>query len=209
MKKIFLLVLFTALITGNLHAQAKQQRMLLEQIAALQVYIGYAQKGYSAVKKGLNTIGDFKRGEFNLHTDYLNSLKTVNPKIKKYARVTDIIGLQTKIMKSYKILYQQIRQDDLFHGDEVDYIRRVFERLIKNCDTNLDELLTIVTDGKLEMKDDERMKRIDMIYQNMLDNYAFSESFSNETKILAVSKAAELKEAKNSRVVNGINTDLP
>lgn len=209
MKKIFLLVLFTALTTGNLQAQAKQQRMLLEQIAALQVYIGYAQKGYSAVKKGLNTIGDFKRGEFNLHTDYLNSLKVVNPKIKKYARVTEIIGLQTKIMKSYKILYQQIRQDDLFHGDEVDYIKRVFERLIKNCDTNLDELLTIVTDGKLEMKDDERMKRIDMIYQNMLDNYAFSESFSNETKILAVSKAAELKEAKNSRVVNGINTDLP
>ncbi|OXA73301.1 hypothetical protein B0A67_04485 [Flavobacterium aquidurense] len=209
MKKIFLLVLFTALTTGNLQAQAKQQRMLLEQIAALQVYIGYAQKGYSAVKKGLNTIGDFKRGEFNLHTDYLNSLKTVNPKIIKYARVTEIIGLQIKIMKSYKSFYLQIRQDDLFHGNEVDYIRRVFERLIKNCDTNLDELLTIVTDGKLEMKDDERMKRIDMIYQNMLDNYAFSESFSNETKILAVSKAAELKEAKNSRVLNGINTDLP
>src|SRR6218665_476162 len=99
MKKIFSLVLFTALTTGNLQAQAKQQRMLLEQIAALQVYIGYAQKGYSAVKKGLNTIGDFKRGEFNLHTAYLNSLKTVNPKIKKYARVTEIIGLQTKIMK--------------------------------------------------------------------------------------------------------------
>lgn len=90
MKKIFLVVLFNALITGNLQAQAKQQRMLLEQIAALKVYIGYAQKGYSAVKKGLNTIGDFKRGEFNLHTDYLNSLKVVNPKIKKYARVTEI-----------------------------------------------------------------------------------------------------------------------
>ena len=209
MKKIFLLVLFTALATGNLHAQAKQQRMLLEQIAALQVYIGYAQKGYSAVKKGLNTIGDFKRGEFNLHTDYLNSLKAVNPKIKKYARVTEIMGLQIKIMKSYKNLYQQIQQHDLFHGDEVDYIKRVFERLIKNCDTNLDELLTIVTDGNLEMKDDERMKRIDMIYQNMLDNYAFSESFSDETKILAVSKATELKEAKNSRVLHGINTDLP
>ena len=51
-------------------------------------------------------------------------------------------------------MYQQIQQDDLFHGDEVDYIKRVFERLIENCDTNLDELLTIVTDGKLEMKDD-------------------------------------------------------
>ncbi len=209
MKKIFLLVLITALTTGNLHAQAKQQRMLLQQIAALQVYIGYAQKGYSAVQKGLNTIGDFKSGEFNLHTDYLNSLKTVNPKIKKYARVTEIIGLQIKIMKSYKSLHQQIQQDDLFHGDEVDYIKRVFEKLIKNCDSNLDELLTIVTDGELEMKDDERMKRIDIIYQNMLDNYTFFESFSNQTKLIAVSKAAELKEAKNSRVLHGTNTDLP
>lgn len=209
MKIIFLLVLFTALTTGNLQAQAKQQRMLLEQIAALQVYIGYAQKGYSAVKKGLTAIGDFKRGEFNLHTDYLNSLKVVNPKIKKYARVAEIIGLQTKIMKSYKGLHQQILHDDLFHGDEVDYIKRVFDRLIKNCDTNLDELLTIVTDGKLEMKDDERMKRIDMIYQNMLDNYTLSESLSNQTKLIAVSKAAELKEAKSSRVLSGINTDLP
>jgi hypothetical protein len=209
MKKIFLLVLFTALTAGNLHAQAKQQRVLLQQIAALQVYIGYAQKGYSVVKKGLNTIGGFKRGEFSLHTDYLNSLKAVNPKIIKYARVTEIIALQIKIMKSYKSLYQQIRQDDLFHGDEVEYIKRVFERLIENCDTNMDELLTIVTDGKLEMKDDERMKRIDLIYQNMLDNYVFSESFSNQTKLIALAKATELKEAKNSRVLHGINTDIP
>ncbi|MFH6936377.1 hypothetical protein [Flavobacterium sp. FlaQc-30] len=208
MKKIFLLVLITALNTGHLQAQAKQQRMLLQQIAALQVYIGYAQKGYSVVNKGLGTIGDFKRGEFNLHKDYLNSLKTVNPKIK-YARVTEIIALQIKIMKSYKNLYQQIRQDDLFHGDEIDYIKRVFERLVENCDDNLDELLTIITNGELEMKDDERMKRIDMIYDSMLDNYTFCESFSNQTKILAVSKATELKAAKNSRILNSINTDLP
>ena len=199
---MFLLIGF---FKGNIHAQAKQQRMLLEQIAALQVYIGYAQKGYSAVKKGLNTIGDFKRGEFNLHTDYLNSLKVVNPKVKKYARVAEIIALQLKITKSYKSLYQQIRQDDLFYGDEVDYIKRVFERVLENCDTNLDELLNIVTDGKLEMKDNERITRIDIIYQNMLDNYTFSESFSNQTKLMALSKVKELKEAKTSRVLHGIN----
>ncbi|CAA9195807.1 hypothetical protein [Flavobacterium collinsii] len=205
MKKIFLVVLFTALTAENLQAQAKQQRMLLQQIAALQVYIGYAQKGYSVAKKGLRTINDFKRGEFNLHTNYLSSLKAVNPKIKKYARVTEIIALQIKIIKNYKGLYEQIRQDDLFHGDEVDYIKRVFERLIENCDNNLDELLTMITDGQLEMKDDERMKRIDTIYQNMLDNYSFSERFGNQTKIMAASKAAELKEAKTSRVLSGIN----
>jgi phage host-nuclease inhibitor protein Gam len=205
MKKIILVLLLLGFFKGNMHAQAKQQRMLLQQIAALQVYIGYAQKGYSAVKKGLNTVGDLKRGEFNLHTDYLNSLKAVNPKVKKYARVAEIIALQLKITKSYKSLYQQIRQDDLFYGDEVDYIKRVFERVLENCDANLDELLNIVTDGKLEMKDNERITRINIIYQNMLDNYTFSESFSNQTKLMALSKAMELKEAKTSRDLRGIN----
>ncbi|KFF16582.1 hypothetical protein [Flavobacterium hydatis] len=205
MKRIFLLLLIIPFTIGNLNAQAKQQKMLLQQIAALQMYIGYAQKGYSVAKKGLGAINDFKRGEINLHSDYFTSLKSVNPKIKKYARLTEIVGLQIKIIKNSNNFYRQIKQDDLFHGDEVDYIHRVFERLIENCDTNMDELLTIVLDEKLELKDDERIKRIDTIYQNMLDNFAFSQSFGNQTKLMALSKAKELKEVKNSRVLRSIN----
>lgn len=205
MKKIFFMFLLLGFFKGNIHAQAKQQRMLLQQITALQTYIGYAQKGYSVAKKGLGAIQDFKRGEFNLHTDYLNSLMAVNPKIKKYARVAEIIALQLKIIKNYKSLYRQIQQDDLFHGDEVDYIQRVFARVIENCDTNMDELLILISDGQLELKDDERIQRIDTIYQNMLDNYSFSEGFGNQTKLMALSKAKELKEAKTSRALRGIN----
>lgn len=209
MRKIVLFLLFTGFLNGNIYGQAKQAEILLKQIAALQIYIGYAQKGYSVAKKGLNTIGDFKRGEFNLHTDYFNSLKTVNPKIKKYARIAEIISLQLKIIKSYGTIYGQVQQDDLFHGDEVDYIKRVFDRLIENCDDNLEELITIVTDGQLEMKDDERMKRIDAIYQNMLENHTFCESFSNQTRLMSLSRTTDTKEVKTSRVLRGINTDLP
>jgi hypothetical protein len=209
MRKIVLFLLFAGFLNGNIYGQAKQAEVLLKQIAALQIYIGYAQKGYSVAKKGLNTIGDFKRGEFNLHTDYFNSLKTVNPKIKKYARVAEIISLQVKIIKSYGTIYGQIQQDDLFHGDEVDYIKRVFDRLIENCDDNLEELITIVTDGQLEMKDDERMKRIDAIYQNMLENHTFCESFSNQTRLISLSRTKDTKEVKTSRALRDINTDLP
>lgn len=209
MRKIVLFLLFTGFLNGNIYGQAKQAEILLKQIAALQIYIGYAQKGYSIAKKGLNTIGDFNRGEFNLHTEYFNSLKTVNPKIKKYARVAEIISLQAKIVKSYGTIYAQIQQDDLFHGDEVDYIKRVFDRLIENCDDNLEELITIVTDGQLEMKDDERMKRIDAIYQNMLENHTFCEGFSNQTRLMSLSRTKDTKEVKTSRALRGINTDLP
>lgn len=209
MKKIVLFLLLAGFINENIYAQSKQRQVLLKQIVALQMYIGYAKKGYSIAKKGLNTVSDFKRGEFNLHTDYFNSLKTVNPKIKKYARVAEIIALEVKIMKSYGTIYGQIQQDDLFHGDEVDYIRRVFDRLIENCDDNLEELITIVTDGQLEMKDDERMKRIDAIYQNILENHTFCESFSNQTRLMSLSRAKDIKEVKTSRALQGLNNDLP
>lgn len=209
MKKIVLFLLFAGFLNGNIYGQAKQREALLKQIASLQIYIGYAQKGYSVAKKGLNTIGDFKRGEFNLHTDYFNSLKKVNPKIKKYARIAEIISLQLKIIKSYGGIYRQVKHDDLLHGNEMDYIKRVFDRLIENCDDNLEELITIIKDGQLEMKDDERMKRIDAIYQNMLENHAFCESFSNQTRLISLSRTTDTKEVKTSRALRGINTYSP
>lgn len=209
MKKIVLFLLIAGFLNGNIYAQSKQRKVLLKQIAALQMYIGYAKKGYSIAKKGLNTVSDFKKGEFNLHTDYFTSLQRVNPKIKKGVKVVEIIALQLKIMKSYSLIYKQVQEDDLFHGDEVDYIKRVFDRLIENCDDNLEELITIVTDGQLEMKDDERMNRIDTIYQSMLKNHTFCESFSNQTKLLSLSRAKDRNDVKTSRALQGFNNDLP
>lgn len=208
MKKLFLFLLFTALMMTDLYGQLKQRKVLLQQIAALKVYTDYAQKGYSVAKKGLTTIGDFKRGEFNLHSDYFNSLKTVNPKIKTYAKVAEIIALQLKIIKSSSFIIRQVQWGDLFHGNEIAYIKRVVDRLIENCDGNLEELLTIVTDGQLEMKEEERMKRIDALYLNMLENYSFGESFTKQTRLMVLSRAKEKKDLKTSRDLNGINTNF-
>jgi hypothetical protein len=209
MKKIVLLLLFTGFLHGNIYGQSKQREELLKQIVALKTYIGYAQKGYSIAKKGLNTISNFKRGEFNLHEVYFNSLKKINPNIKSYARVSQIILLQVKVVESYKSTLRQVQQNDLFHGDEIAYIKRVLERLIENCVGTLAELSAIVTEGKLEMKDDERMKRIDSLYQNMLESYTFCEDFSNQTKMMSLSRGKEATDIKTSRALQGFKNNLP
>jgi hypothetical protein len=209
MKKIVLLLLFTGFLHGNIYGQSKQREELLKQIVALKMYIGYAQKGYSIAKKGLNTISNFKRGEFNLHEVYFNSLNKINPKVKSYARVSQIILLQVKVMESCKSTLRQVQQNDLFHGDEIAYIKRVLERLIENCDGTLAELIAIVTEGKFEMKDDERMKRIDALYQNMLESYTFCEDFSNQTKMMSLSRGKEATDIKTSRALQGFKNNLP
>src|SRR5687767_6220341 len=71
-----------------------QKKYLLEQIAALKVYSGYLKQGYNIASTGLKTVKDITGGEFNLHSSFINSLKTVNPAIKKDLRIAEIISLQ-------------------------------------------------------------------------------------------------------------------
>lgn len=212
MKKLFILILFATLSTGTkaqtfaewFRQSATQKKYLLQQIAALQVYIGYVQKGYSIAKQGLNTISDIKNGEFNLHKDYFNSLKTVNPKIKNYSKVADIIALQVNIIKVYKEAAKQVKQSGSFNAGEISYINGVFERLLDDCTKTIDALITVTTSGELEMKDDERLKRIDALYTDMQDKYTFVQGFSNEAKLLATSRIREQNDIQTIRAINSI-----
>ena len=209
MKKIVVLLLFAGFLNGNMYAQAKQREELLKQILALKVYIGYAQKGYSIAKKGLNTIGDFKQGDLDLHLDYFNSLNAINPNIKNYAIVAKIILLQVNILKSYSHTMRYVNQNDLFHGDELAYVKRVLDRLLKDCDTTVDELTVVLTQGKLELKDDERLERIDILYQTMLENNNFCQDFSNQTRMLGFSRSSESKDVKTGRALQGLKDNVP
>jgi hypothetical protein len=66
------------------------------------------------------------------------------------------------------------------------------------------ELITVITANELEMKDDERLKRIDTIYARIQDKYAFAKSFGEEAKVLAVQKAKDKENIETSRSLYGI-----
>lgn len=205
MKKTILMLVAVCLSVCQIQAQqAKQKRMLLLQIAALRTYVDYAAKGYKAVKNGLNFISDAKKGELSLHSGYFTSLASVNPKVKNYGRVAEIISLQIKIARSYKRTMGSLHQDDLFHGSELDYIERTFTRLLDSCDDSFDVLLLITASTSLEMKDDERIKRIDKLYETTQEDYAFCEKFSGELKMMALSKAKEKNDARQAGALFGL-----
>ena len=195
MKKTILLLAAVLIFPNGIQAQAKQRKELMLQIAALQVYIDYAKKGYSVVSKGLNFIGDVKKGEVDLHADYFASLLKVNPKVKNYYKTAEIISIQFKIMKICKKTSSSLKAAELFHGNELDYIERAFKRLLANCSDTLDQLIVLTTDLKLELTDDQRIERIDELHKSMLDNYNFCVSFSKEAEILSLSKAKIKKDA--------------
>lgn len=186
-----------------------QKKYLIQQIAALQVYSGYVKKGYSIAEEGLTAIGDIKDGELDLHTGYFNSLKDVNPKIKNYPKVADIVAMQINIIQAYKHAYGKIKESNAFNPGEVSYINRVFARLLDDCANTIDELIMITTADRLEMEDGERLKRINSLYFDMQDKYTFAQSFGNEAMVLAAARIQEKNDIQTSRTVNGIKNEQP
>lgn len=198
-------------ITGNAQTTAEwtqqkktQIKYLLQQIAAFQTYVGYVKKGYDIANKGLETIGNIKNGEWNLHKDFFNSLKSVNPAVEKYAKITDIVTMQVRIVKQAKLLLNRCRQSDQFTSREIEYLQTVCDNLFAECLKDIDELTMVVTSGKLEMKDDERIRRIEKIYAEMQDKQSFLLSFGNRAILLSKQRQHEQSEVFLSQKLNGI-----
>ena len=171
--------------------KATQKKYLLQQIATLQTYIGYVEKGYKIASSGLHTISDIKNGEFNLHELFFSSLKTVNPKIRNAAEVAEIIALQISIVNHFKKAIQSYRAGGYFSSDEMTYIGNVYGGLMADCLKDIDGLISVITDYKLQMTDDERIRQINKLYADMQDKNAFTQSFTNNAFLLAQQRQRE------------------
>ena len=210
MKRIlFILFLVSETVVGQtseewLNQKETQEKYLKQQIAALQVYIGYAKTGYKIINKGLTTVQNIKKGDFNLHRDFISSFKNVNPKVKGYAKVADIIAYQLRIIKQTKEMLKGAREAGQFTNFELEYCSMVIENLLTSSLDNIDQLVTIITSSDLEMKDNERIKRIDALYADMQDKYSFVSSFSEEMGLLTVQRMRELQDVDISKKLNGI-----
>ena len=212
MKKL-LIISIVILCAENLSAQtssewvrqkATQKKYLLQQIAALHVYAGYLSKGYSIAKNGLNTIKSIKNGDLLQHGHYLTSLVTVNPQIKRYKKVADIIAMQINIANLSGNAIKSFRNNHHFTPTEINYLQSVFNTLLSDCAKNLDELLNLVTNGNLQMKDDERIRAIDKIYVDMQDKQQFARAFTNTAAGLSIQRSNQENDIIISKKLNGL-----
>lgn len=206
---IIIIVLCTESVAAQNQAEwfrqkATQKKYLLQQIVALQLYSGYLSKGYIIAKNGLNTIKSFKDGDLTQHIKYFTSLVTVNPQIKKYKKVADIIALQIRIVKQVGFAIKSFKKNDHFTLSEINYLQSVFNTLLSDCAKNLDELLNLITNENLQLKDDERIEAIDKLYIDMLDKEQFAQAFTNNAAGLSIQRSNEKNDIIISKKLNGL-----
>jgi hypothetical protein len=173
------------------HQKKTQKEYLIQQIAALKVYLTSLKKGYDIVQKGLNTVGDIKQGKFDLDIEYLESLKNVNSAVSGSAKVANIVGYQKAIMLEFRKLKDLANESELLTAQEKRYVADVYSNMLKESEVSLEELDRVLSDTDFEMKDDERINRIDLLYVDMKDKYSFTKSFSSSTRQLISQRAKD------------------
>ncbi len=197
LKVMKLFFTITILLAFNVSSVAQNQfKLLIERIALLQVYLEYLQKGYSIAKNGWETVRKITKGEFDLHGNYFNSLESVNPEIKKYARIGGIISIQLRMVKAYKEAYRFAKDSNQFSSVEIDYLLRVYEKLLGETVKDMELLTVIITDNKVKMEDKERIHWIDRVYTHLKDKETFLYTFNAEIYGLAQTRSNESRDVR-------------
>jgi hypothetical protein len=204
MKKIlFILILCPALSFGQ-SQEAKQLLLDVEKLAQLKLMLSHMKTGYQILQKGYTSIKNISKGNFDLHKDFLDGLLQISPAVRKYKKVAEIIDFQLKIVKEYKAAFNEFKGCKRFTVEEIDYMGKVNGNLFNESLKTLEDLAMVITAGKLRMSDDERLKAIDKIYDDVFDQYSFLNEFNNSTALLSVQRDNEQREIDLMRKIHGI-----
>jgi hypothetical protein len=206
---IILLLLLAALITsaqaqllgGFFNQDATQKQYLLQQIGALQVYDGYLQKGYDIAKDGTGAISTIKNNDLNLHTGHIDSLKIVSASVRNYSRVKGTIQLQQQIITSHHKAYPQLTKSKHLTAKELTDFNVVYQAILVQSKTGLEELQLVITNGKLSLTDNERIARIDKLYKEMQDLYGKEQKMNNQALALAAQRS---RGSKDNKMLKGL-----
>jgi hypothetical protein len=180
-----------------------QKKYLIEQIAALEVYVGFVQKGYRIARKGLTTIDKIKKGDYSLHDQFFHSFQQVNPAISKYSKVADIISFHLKIIQTYRQSAKYVHSKRIYNPAEIDFTYKIFSSLIHASTADINHLIQVLTPNELEIEDDERLNQINSIYARVEDRYAFAKNFADEARLLALQRTKEKNDIETSLSLHG------
>lgn len=189
-------------------AQADEVAQLLLNVEKLTQFRGILKQmkgGYKILDGGYNTVKDISQGNFNLHKGFLDGLMEVSPTVKNYRKVGEIIDGQIRLVKVSRNALARFRTNKHFQIQEINYIGKLYENLLGQSLQNLDELVTVVSAGKLRMSDDERLKAIDRLHQNMEDKLSFLGHFNHEVQLLGLQRAKAKSDIELSRKIYGLD----
>ena len=192
-------------MTGKVQSQDAEVVQLLLNVEKLEQLRGIYSNmlnGYQILTQGYNSIRDLSQGNFTLHKVFMDGLAQVNPNVRNYNRVGEIVRLQALIMQNYRRTFRQFTDSGVYTMEELDYLSAVYQNLFKLSLRNLDEVILLITSGSLTMSDKERIQSIDRIHSETDSMFRFLLTFNKDVKLLGHKR---VKQKADVATLNQIN----
>jgi len=195
------------IIPENASAQSQELQQLIldvEKLTQFKNILNDMKTGYQIYSKGYGLVSNLSKGNFNLHDLYLGSLLAINPSIRNYGRIAEIITMQFSLVSEYKRAISGFRSRGVFNTAELAYMENVYSRLLAESLDDLTELTHLITANELRMSDAERIEGIDRLYATGSDKLQFLRSFNRQGTLLAIQRSKELADSRTMKQVFNI-----
>jgi hypothetical protein len=208
MKKLILILLLFRGCMGASYAQSQEAQQLLlnvEKLSQLKNILADMKRGYEVVSKGYNTVKNIAEGNFSLHEVFIDGLMLVSPEVRKYRKVADIVSMQADLVSEYKGAFKGFSCSGNFSVTELEYLGKVYGQLLDQSLDNLDQLVMVITAGKLRMSDEERLRVIDGVFAELEEKLVFLRTFNRETGMLNLQREKEKAEVSVAKRLYNLN----
>ncbi|PZP48179.1 MAG: hypothetical protein DI598_10290 [Pseudopedobacter saltans] len=210
MKQVSLFFFALFLLSPNSHAQLfgnQDKKMIsnnLAQISLLKTYCDYLDKGLTIAHDGLDLTHSLKNGEFDLHSLFYSSLLQVNPNIKKYPLAGQIVDIYTKMGILQTATNNLTSSTDMLSIKEKHSLKTLVSNVMTATRKDMEELNNLLTDGKYQLTDDERIKRIDAVYKRVLGKFWSLSNINKRVNTIVAGRINQKNNASKFRQLYGI-----
>lgn len=189
---------------GFFSQQSQKEKLMAEQVTGYQLYLNAITGGYHIAQTGLNTAHDLKNGTYNLHTAYFSSLEQVSPVVQNNPKGKAIADLYTQLNRQFDQELQWQKQQQQLSTMELANLQKVAANMKKLSDADMAETTDVLTPGKLQLTDEQRLARLDKLYAAMKDKAAFTASFTGQCRQLALARQRSKADREQLRKLYGI-----
>jgi hypothetical protein len=155
-------------------------------------------------KLKLDEIKDWVEKQRKLYADYFEELRKVKSALANYKRAKDIIETQVAMVKEYKGAWALFRQDKNFTDEEIDYMYNIYTGMMDESLKSIDQLFLVINSFATQMTDGKRLEIINIVSDNVEQQFMDLKEFNNQNKLISLQRAAERGEIEYVRRLYGI-----
>jgi hypothetical protein len=195
----YLVIIFLGFSSFIAKAQSYDAQVLLLNFAkyeSMRQTVVEVKDTYEILSEWYGKIQDVADGDLKLHTVFLDELKAISPAVTNYYKIAEIIKKQKMIVNQYDTFFGFVRQTENFNEKEIKYLENIFSNLLLESGDYLEQLFMVITASEMNMSDDERIKLIDTLSDNVDGQLSFLSELNEKIHVLSAYKDKEKKEIK-------------